>query len=61
MKKKSIFRSKTFWFNIINIAIRIIADKSNLSIDPETQGLIVAGGNLILRTMTNSPVSISGK
>lgn len=65
MNAKSILTSKTFWFNVISGSIGIagIVMNSPLASNPKVQlggTLFVSIGNLILRAITNQPVSIPG-
>jgi len=56
-KLKGLLKSKTFWFNALSIAILILgylAENGILSIQIQT--LLVAIGNILLRTVTNVPV-----
>lgn len=66
MNAKSIITSKTFWFNIISggIGIAGIIMNSPLASDPKVQlggTLFVSIGNLILRAITNQPVTLPGQ
>ena len=55
MKSKSIFRSKTFWFNVLSLGLTTLAD---LPIDPVYMGVITAVGNMFLRMTTKQPVHL---
>lgn len=61
---KSIFVSKTFWFNIgagVLEAINAMLDPAQQVIPPELQplfGMIVAVGNIVLRYLTTQPVAV---
>jgi hypothetical protein len=59
---KSLFASKTFWFNIITIALGIIQVISKTyPIPTETLALIIGIGNILLRIFTGEPVTVGGK
>lgn len=63
MEPKPIWYSKTFWFNVITLVVMIAGALS----DPATYGpeiakwaaLILPVGNVVLRWMTNQPVTLS--
>jgi hypothetical protein len=62
---KSIFASKTFWANILAfIAAVATAFGFNLGLTPDVQGTLVAGimaiVNIVLRLVTNQPVTLTG-
>ena len=64
---KSIWRSKTLWFNAIVAALGALQASANL-IQPLVPGnaygwglLILTVGNTILRTVTTQAVSLAGK
>jgi len=64
MKKKPIWKSKTLWVNVAIFIIAIapsLADMPNLQIPKEYLAVIVLVANTILRFMTDSPVSVTGK
>lgn len=53
---KSIFASKTFWVNVLTIAAGYVGNI------PSKYGLPAAGIiNIVLRFLTNQPVSLTGK
>jgi uncharacterized membrane protein len=55
MVSKSLFVSKTFWFNIVTAAVELTG------VLPVPQGvatLVVGVGNIVLRTLTNQPVRV---
>lgn len=52
---KSIFKSKTFWFNILTIAAEVA---QVLPIPPGTLTVIAAVINVGLRTVTTDPVHV---
>lgn len=61
VKTKSIFISKTFWFNIIAMVVastQAIMEQGLL--DWEILALIVTVGNVILRFITKQPVTVTG-
>ena len=50
---KSIFASKTFWFNVLSAGLQYT------SVMPQKWGMpVTLIGNIILRSITDSPVSI---
>jgi hypothetical protein len=51
---KSIFKSKTFWFNILTI---VAASTGVLPITPEVATIVNAAVNVGLRTVTTQSVS----
>ena len=56
---KSIWSSKTFWFNVITILLgfaEVVA--KTYPIPPEVLALIIGLGNLVLRMITSQPVTI---
>lgn len=59
---KSIFKSKTFWWNIISALVAIFALPEFISIIPSAYlpviGLVSAIGNLILRMITTQGVKL---
>ena len=62
---KSIFASKTFWFailyGIVNVAGLLgFADFSPSSDVVEIVGVLVSAGAIVLRFVTDRPVSLSG-
>lgn len=59
MDDKSIFSSKTFWANLIGaIALGAQALTGNPVLgSPETQGVLLALANIVLRSVTRSPVT----
>lgn len=62
LNAKSLFASKTFWFNVVTTALYVIdlGDvKSFLS--PNNYALLVGIGNAILRYVTKQPVTIAGE
>lgn len=55
---KNIFKSKTFWFNLLG-ATAMFAE-----VTPELQPFLIPGitiGNILLRTVTKEPVTILPK
>lgn len=60
---KSLFASKTFWFNLLALAVTIAGalGYDEFQVDPGTQQLalaIVAAVNILLRLVTDKPVHI---
>ena len=70
---KTIFQSKTIWFNGISILISILTIinpdfLAAYKLTPDTQkivlttiGFVIGVGNIFLRFLTSQPVSLSGK
>lgn len=62
MKVKSIFSSKTFWFNVASAALLVLQEVSaSQLLSPEKQVIATLVGNILLRFITNQPVNITGK
>ena len=63
---KTIFHSKTFWFNAFVVAASILVDQVGLLrtylSDGQYLGLLSISGmvNVYLRTITNQPVHVTG-
>ena len=55
MITKSLFLSKTFWFNIVTVCIEL---SGVLPIPPGVAGIVVGIGNIALRTLTNQSVHV---
>ena len=54
---KKIYKSKTFWVNVIGAVILTVSELSGLKfIPPETAAYILGGANLVLRVLTKVPV-----
>jgi hypothetical protein len=53
---KPIYQSKTFWFNVLSVIVTVAGV---VPVTPVTMG-IAAVGNVILRIVTNQPVTIPG-
>lgn len=54
---KSIFKSKTFWFNLAGLAT-VLTNPEVAMMHPGAVGTVITVGNIILRTVTKQPVSI---
>ena len=52
---KSLFLSKTFWFNVVTVCIELTGV---LPIPPGIAGMVVGIGNIALRTITNQAVRV---
>lgn len=66
MENKSIFASKTFWFNALAIIAMLSMNFGvDLGLDENTKAEIstgiVAFANIILRFVTSTTVSVTGK
>ncbi len=55
---KSLFTSKTFWFNLAALAVAIGSGQAWVPIDPKVAGTLVAVGNIALRRITEAPVHL---
>jgi hypothetical protein len=55
MKSKSLFVSKSFWLNVLGVGASLLP---NLPISHEALGYIMAGLNIVLRTITTGPVTV---
>lgn len=53
---KSLFASKTFWFNVVTAAVSLTGV---LPIPAETATIIVGVGNVLIRLLTNQPVHVA--
>jgi hypothetical protein len=60
---KSIWQSKTFWLNVLSIAVAILAitKPELLPISPEWLAWIMGVLNILIRFLTNGPVSLTGR
>jgi hypothetical protein len=58
---KPFWESKTFKMNVIAILATYLAPKLGIVIGPEDQVAILAVVNLVLRAVTNSPVTLTEK
>ena len=54
---KQLIKSKTFWVNIIAIAVMLAQAKYGFIIDAESQLAILAVINLILRAVTKEEIT----
>jgi hypothetical protein len=52
---KSIFASKTFWFNVAAVAVQV---SQVVPLAPETTATVVGVGNIVLRLLTTAPVRV---
>ena len=56
---KNLFKSKTFWFNVITIAIGIVEVISKVYVIPaDILALINGIGNVVLRMFSGQPVTL---
>ena len=63
MDTKSLFVSKTFWFNVVGLVAAVgSAFGLDLGMDEETKAQVVGGimavGNIVLRLVTKEPVKV---
>ena len=60
MEPKSLFASKTFWFNAVLVVGEILQLVLSLNILPPGTAVLIGGiGNIVLRRLTNQPVVVS--
>jgi hypothetical protein len=58
---KSLFTTKTFWINLLMAALTILDMQYFGNMVPEQiKALIVLGVNMVLRLLTNQPVTLAG-
>lgn len=62
---KTIWQSKTFWFNFLTVLISTVGSITNVfTLDAGTlkiMGLVVTIGNIILRTFTSTAIGTGEK
>ena len=61
MNAKSIFKSKTFYANVLAVILIIaqqVAGVKPANISPETQTIILSVVNIVLRFLTRQPVKL---
>lgn len=58
MDSKSIFKSRTFWFNLASLAVVVGSGQLGVPIPPKIAVPVVTIANLGLRLLTNQPVSL---
>ena len=57
---KSVFASKTLWFNLLAGAIGLAQQQGLFSLIPEPYGpAVIVLGNLLLRLITTQPVALT--
>lgn len=56
--KKNIFKSKTFWFNVLSVAGLVTGV---VPLPPAVSEATVGIVNVLLRLVTKEPVSVTGK
>jgi hypothetical protein len=59
METKTFLKSKTLWVNLICISAMILQAKTGFVIPPEDQATLLSIINLVLRMITNKPLSWS--
>jgi hypothetical protein len=52
---KNLFKTKTFWVNVLAIISLVVAKYLNVNISAEETGATMAVINLVLRLITSSP------
>lgn len=57
-KGKKIWKSKTFWFNVAAAGLSLVMAKAGIVVDPALQGMVIGGGNTLLRVITKQPVNL---
>lgn len=62
METKPIWQSKTAIFNLLGLGVGVLQllGQANV-ISPDNLALMMGAGNLLLRFVTNQPVSLTGK
>jgi hypothetical protein len=56
---KSLFKSKTFWFNLIGGMVTLLQAQGVFALIPQPyDALVLAIGNVVLRIVTTQPVSV---
>ena len=55
MKPKNIFKSKTFWMQVLSIAAAV---SGVIPLAPETTAIVVGLINIALRAVTKTPVHV---
>lgn len=60
---KSIFKSKTVWFNLVVAILTLFNQEffASIGFNPMMQTLAITGVNFALRFVTNKGISVSGK
>ena len=56
--EKSIFASKTFWFNVITLAISLGQGQLGIQLPADVSAAIIAVGNVLLRIVSSQPVRV---
>jgi hypothetical protein len=58
---KLFWQSKTFWLNVVTIGLAILAitDASLIPIDPKMLLWIIGVLNILLRFLTNQPITLT--
>jgi hypothetical protein len=55
---KNIFKSKTFWFNIVTTAVHLASGKLGFELPEEVSVPVITLGNAGLRLLTKEPVQV---
>lgn len=59
MGKKSIFKSRTFWFNVASTTLEVAQWAGGVHlVTPATIATVTALGNIVLRRLTATPVRV---
>lgn len=61
MQFKPIINSKTFWVNVITLAISLFGGQFGVDVPPEIALPILGVLNILLRLITTEPVSLNGR
>lgn len=55
---KPFYASKTFWFNVAAGTAALFWSDLKPHVNPEVAGLVVVGGNMLLRFITSGPITL---
>ena len=62
MDAKSLFSSKTFWFNIAAALLQVFDQARGWDVIPQPWGAVIqSAANIYLRTITTQPVTVLPK
>lgn len=58
MRMKSLFKSKTFWFNLLTGVAAVAGGALGVHVDPKIAVPVIAATNIGLRMVTKGPVAV---